>query len=611
MSSNASIQLEGLKKSKTGTIWENFGVKKRGGVLCPLFSVYSRDSCGIGEIPDINHIADFCVNSGISIIQLLPMNDTGFDYAPYAAQSTFALDPMYLRLDEIEGVNTGLFKRELAAIKADFPAGKKRVDYGVKSEKLRILYEMFGRFSGIEPYYMNFKKANAYWLNDFALYKAIKEMNSQKSWEDWPEALKFREQGALSELELKYSDAVEFQRFLQYQLYIQFSKVKKQCNEKGIYLQGDLPFLVSRDSADVWANQGYFKMNMVAGAPPDMYFAKGQRWGMPPYNWDIIEKHGYDYIKGKVAYAGNFYDMFRIDHFVGLFRLWAIDEKEPHTTFGLNGKFDPENEDEWKMHGTKIIDAMLDASGMLPCAEDLGVVPRCSYETLDEYGIPGMDVQRWTRDWGKTYDFKKPQECRVNSASIISSHDMSPLLLWWQEEAGTVDALLVEKLCEDNNIEHKKVLKAVFEPAKPGAQRLRFKKELKDPESVLDALDLTRAEGWMFYDLFREAANEREQFLEFAGIVNKPENVTFNELTRAALTASFSSACVFSIQLLQDYLGLGNYFSGWDIHDTRVNVPGSVLKKNWSIVIPAALEELKNSDICAEIKNIASLTGRI
>ncbi len=610
MSGKKILDLNALMYAKTAKIWEKFGAIKRAGVLMPVFSVYSEKSCGIGEISDINLIADFCVKSGLSIIQLLPMNDTGFDYAPYSAQSTFALDPMYLRLYEIQGVDISLFKKEIAKIKEKFPAGKKRVDYRIKEEKLRLLYEMFVKFDCNNPDYINYKKINSPWLNDYALYKAIKEMNSQKSWEEWPEELKLREFGALSEFEVKNIDTVEFYKFQQYQLFIQFSRVKKECNKKGIYIQGDLPFLVSRDSADVWAKQGYFKLNMVAGAPPDMYFAKGQRWGMPPYNWEIIEHHGYDYIKEKVRYAENFYDMFRIDHFVGLFRLWTINENEPHSTYGLNGRFDPENEDEWKNHGTKIIDTMLEASSMLPCAEDLGVVPQCSYETLDEYGIPGMDVQRWTRDWGKTYEFKNPSDYRVNASSIISSHDMSPLILWWEQEAGTVDALLVEKLCEENDIDHKKVLKAVFEASKPESKRLRFKKNFKEPEEVLEALELTRAEGWMFYDLFRESAFEKEQFLKFAGIFNKPENVTHKELTRAAIKASFESSSVFSVQLIQDYLGLGNYFEGYNMEETRINVPGTVSPLNWSFVLPVSLEKLAESEVCDEIKNLAVSAGR-
>jgi len=157
---------------------------------------------------------------------------------------------------------------------------------------------------------------------------------------------------------------------------------------------GDLPFLVSRDSADVWANKNYFKLHLTSGAPPDMYFAMGQKWGMPPYRWEEIEKDKYIYIKEKLKFAANFYNMFRIDHFVGLFRVWTIENNTPEEQASLIGNFDPKNKPLWKKSGEKIIDVMIQNPEMLPCAEDLGTVPDCSNKTLEEYGIPGMDVQR-------------------------------------------------------------------------------------------------------------------------------------------------------------------------------------------------------------------------
>jgi 4-alpha-glucanotransferase len=202
---------------------------------------------------------------------------------------------------------------------------------------------------------------------------------------------------------------------------------------------GDLPFLVSRDSADVWSHQQYFKLELASGAPPDMLYAKGQRWGMPPYNWQAIEANKYDYLTEKLEFAENFYDLYRIDHVVGIFRVWTIPLSEPLEHSGISGSFDPAEEASWEDHGKKILSIMVKNANMLACAEDLGVVPACSYKILSELGIPGIDIQRWMRDWDKTYDFKKPDLYRYNSLATIATHDMSSLCAWWDFEAGTID----------------------------------------------------------------------------------------------------------------------------------------------------------------------------
>ncbi len=153
---------------------------------------------------------------------------------------------------------------------------------------------------------------------------------------------------------------------------------------------GDLPFLVSRDSADVWAYKNYFKLTLSSGAPPDMYFSMGQRWGMPPYSWDNIEAGNYSYIRERLLYAENFFDMFRIDHFIGLFRVWTIDLKTPEELKGLYGRFDPEDNYYWEEHGKKILEVINNSTTMLACAEDLGTVPDCSDKVLKEFSVTSI-----------------------------------------------------------------------------------------------------------------------------------------------------------------------------------------------------------------------------
>lgn len=597
--------------SKLSKQWQKIGIKRRAGVLAPLFSIYSEDSTGTGEIPDICFLVEWCKKTGLSIIQLLPLNDTGFNFTPYDCETTFGLDPMYLSLGKIDGVNVDNFIMDIEKLREKFPFPRKNIDYDIKQEKLKILWKMFQSIRVHSVQYEDFEEKNKYWVKDYALFKALKDKYSQKSWEEWDEKYRFRERGALEDFYNKEKETVNFYIWLQWQIFLQMKVAKEYAEMNGVLILGDLPFLVSRDSADVWAHQNYFKLNLVSGAPPDMYFAKGQRWGMPPYNWKVIEENNFDYIKQKVRYAENFYHMYRIDHFVGLFRIWTIDKNEPKDTYGLNGKFEPADEKKWKEHGQKILMNMTEGVDMLPCAEDLGVVPDCSYETLEEFGIPGIDVQRWKRDWGKTYDFIDPQGYRINSIATISTHDMSPFISWWLEDAGTIDKHLVQKWCEEYNFNYDTVINSLFAITKSTENRLRWKKRIDSSEKVLEILNMPRDRAWMFYNAYLESYSEKEKFWKYLKNIGEPPDSVTKKLLIDALKICSASYSVFCIQLIQDLLSIGDYYKMNDAQNMRINVPGTFSKKNWSIVLPVSLEELMDSPINDEIKDINSKTERV
>ena len=182
--------------------------------------------------------------------------------------------------------------------------------------------------------------------------------------------------------------------WLQWILFKQFKEASAYAARNNIFIKGDLPVLVSRDSSDVWSHPDYFKLDFAAGAPPDMYTALGQRWGMPTYNWEAIAHDNYRYLKEKLKYAQEFYNILRIDHVVGLFRIWSIPYNDPQENQGLNGVFDPLDEQRWDQHGRKILSILVQNTKMLLCAEDLGVIPKCCTDTLLEFGICGNDVAR-------------------------------------------------------------------------------------------------------------------------------------------------------------------------------------------------------------------------
>lgn len=591
--------------------WEHIGVRRRAGVVVPLFSIFSSRSVGIGELTDLELLVDWCLKARMSIIQLLPMNDVGYNFRPYDAQSMFALEPMYLCLERLQGVRSADFQEDITRLRRAFSLKEGlRVDYHIKAQKLALLEKMFERFDiDAHPEFGVFTEKNSYWLQDYALFKAIKETQQERAWEEWEEGFKERKKEALGPFKEQYRKRLLFQQWLQWQLYEQFIRVKRYARQKGVLLMGDLPFLVSRDSADVWQHQEYFKLPLLAGAPPDLLYSKGQRWGMPPYDWENIAARGYDYVTEKLEYAQNFYDLYRIDHVVGIFRVWTIKLTEPPENAGLNGVFDPCDETVWESHGRNLLNVMLSSSSMLACAEDLGTVPPCCSKVLKQLGIPGIDVQRWTRDWGKTYAFKTPEQYRDRSLVTIATHDMSGLCAWWSHEAGTVDENLFTRRCLSRHIEFDNVKESLFDLKFSFHGRLRWKKEIKDTVALLKILNIDAPDAKEIVDLYMGSFDEKNQFLSFLGLDEDHGDRCATEFIQAALEKASLSASIFSLQLLQDYLSLGGLFDAkaWDL---RINFPGTTNEKNWTLRMPLPLEEMLKLPLNKRISAIHKNTDR-
>ncbi|MCX5713183.1 MAG: 4-alpha-glucanotransferase, partial [Candidatus Omnitrophica bacterium] len=428
--------------------WKKAGIKPRAGVVIPLFSVYSKNSIGIGDFSDLRSLIDWAHLSGNSIVQLLPMNETGAAFCPYDALSSFALEPAYLSIQDLPKAGSKSIQEKIRQVKELFPAGKPHLDYRVKKAKLSILTDIFRQGIGESgPDLERFRKENGYWLEDFALFKVLKECNQDKPWYEWDDAFKNRKEPELENFSRQHERDILFQIWVQWLIFKQFREVKDYAQEKKVFLKGDLPILVSRDSADVWQHPEFFKLDFSAGAPPDMYCARGQRCGMPTYNWQQKAADEYRYLKERLVYAQNFYDLLRIDHVVGLFRIWSIPYSEPVENQGLNGSFDPAEESKWREHGRNILSVILNNTKMLLCAEDLGVIPLACTDTLRELGIPGNDVQRWVKDWVKRHDFLPAQEYRALSVAMLSTHDTTNWSAWWEYEAGTVDEALFIRKC--------------------------------------------------------------------------------------------------------------------------------------------------------------------
>ena len=591
--------------------WERIGTKRRAGVAAPLFSLYSAQSIGVGELIDLTLLVDWCNLVGMSIIQLLPMNDVGFNFTPYDAESTFALEPMYLSLENLYNVTLEPFKNEIQVLREQFPCGANRVNYKIKQAKLTLLRKIFKTGQkGASAAFNKYMADNKFWLEDYAVYKVIKESANNSSWEYWKTGLKYRDKEVLEAFKKNNTEAIEFHMWLQWQVCKQFRTVKNYATSKGVLLLGDLPFLVSRDSADVWSHKDYFKLDLCSGAPPDMYFANGQRWGMPVYNWNAIALSGYEYIKERLKYANNFYDAFRIDHVVGMFRVWTISVSEPKETAGLNGKFEPMDQNLWESQGRRILSLMAAASTMLPCAEDLGVVPECSNRVLEEFGIPGIEVQRWTKYWQTSYDFKTPPDYRKNAIATVSTHDSSILCAWWEFEAGTIDEELFKRKCREADIFFEAVKAELFDLNNSFHGRLRWRHKINSSDLLLRVLGRGYDQARDIVNLYKESYDEKKKFWDYLQMGCKFGEKCSHDLIRLALEKVNNTAAIFSIQLLQDWLAVDCLFE-YDSWNMRINFPGTVNDKNWSLVADMSLEDLAALPLNTVIRNILVKTQRI
>ncbi len=311
------------------------------GIALPVSALMTKKSCGIGEFSDLILFADFCKKTGMRIIQLLPVNDTGTDSSPYNALSAFALHPVYIRLEELpEAVP---FTKEIKALKNRLqpktPA--ERFDYrAVLHEKNTLLHTIFNAAEKIiiadceTGPLADWIQKNS-WVKAYSVFKNQKRRHLHASWKQW-KTMQFPSESdieaAWNEPNLKREHL--FYAWVQYHLHLQLKNAADYCAEKGLIVKGDIPILLNEDSADVWANPELFRADLCAGSPPDSDNPMGQNWGFPLYNWDTLKHTNYRWWKDRLTHAAQYYHAFRLDHILGFFRIWAIPKGEPSGLLG-------------------------------------------------------------------------------------------------------------------------------------------------------------------------------------------------------------------------------------------------------------------------------------
>ena len=385
------------------------------GVAVPVFSLRSEDGCGIGEFLDLKKLADWCVATGLKLIQILPINDTTTDGGwsdsyPYKSISTKALHPIYLNVEKV-----GILKDE----------------------------------------------------DDKKRFQELKKELNAKEFVDYPEVFKTKMWYLRKVYDQKRGRKPNFYAFLQQHCDKQLTEAVDYLHSKGIMLKGDLPIGVNRDSDDVKQNPHLFNLDMETGAPPDGFAPQGQNWGFPTYNWAAMEKEDFQWWKARVEWFKKYFDALRIDHILGFFRIWEIPKGSPDASFG---HYSPENPRLWDMEGRKRLSKIFDLPSLsfrlecnemerngeilfntkptvkedfstplrcarndrlLICGEDLGMVAPCVPGVMRELGILSLEVQRMPKQSNKP--FSDPRENPYLSVDTTGTHDMPTIRGWWEQ----------------------------------------------------------------------------------------------------------------------------------------------------------------------------------
>ena len=427
------------------------------GTAVPVFSLRSKDDFGIGDFRDLHALTDWAAATGQCIIQLLPVSDTTRkgqwkDSYPYSPISSFALHPLYLRLQELGVKEDAAFKRAQKELndlpELDYPKVFKK-----KMALVRKAWEGHGAADLKTAAYKRFVKANAYWLNEYADFCATRDGNEADYW-----------------------------RWIQWHLDKQFADEVKYARSKGVHFKGDLPIGVSADSADAYFHPQLFNLDSSAGAPPDFFSAEGQNWGFPTYNWEEMAKDGYAWWKARLRKMSEYFDAFRIDHILGFFRIWEIPAEYSGGSMGhfnpaipypedeiramglpLEGLFLPDprnpgcvqprvlpesaklpkdqqerfgalyndfffhrNDSMWRHNAERKLPELLDATGMLACGEDLGMVPDCVAGVMEHETILSLEMEGV--DKGRAWPYM--------AVCATSSHDMATLRMQHAEKTG-------------------------------------------------------------------------------------------------------------------------------------------------------------------------------
>jgi 4-alpha-glucanotransferase len=405
----------------------------------------------IGDFgPSVYRFADFLAASGQSLWQVLPLGPTGYGDSPYACYSAFAGNTLLISPEKL--LTEGLLTQDDLDEVPSEPAGT--VDFGRAHEiKEGLLAKAFARFqrttdAELRSAVETFAEQNSSWLNDYALFRALKTEHRGKAWHEWETSLVRREPTALERARGKLHEQIEAHKFAQFLFFKQWFELKAYCKQLGISLIGDLPIFVAQDSADVWTHPEQFKLDqngiptVVAGVPPDYFSATGQFWGNPLYNWERMQEDGFKWWIERVRAILQIVDIARIDHFRGFAACWEIPGGERTAERG-----------RWvEVPGQELFNAIRRALGELPIiAEDLGVITPDVQKLRDDLGFPGMRILQFGFSSDQN-NIDLPHNYHRNVVVYTGTHDNDTTVGWFRSVTGAGSTRTADQIKQERNL---------------------------------------------------------------------------------------------------------------------------------------------------------------
>ncbi len=395
------------------------------GILMPVFSLPSR--YGIGSFSKSAYqFVDMLKKAGQKYWQILPLCPTSYGDSPYQSFSTYAGNPYFIDLDQLIEEKL-LTRKECQA--CDFGDDPQDIDYGKLYEsRFKLLHKAYERANvGEDQEFEAYRRENAWWLDDYALFMAVKDRFDGVAWNEWAEDIRLRWSNAMDYYRRELYYEIEFYSYLQFVFMKQWKKLKNYANINGIEIIGDIPIYVAFDSADAWANPELFQFDSenlptaVAGCPPDGFSADGQLWGNPLYRWDYHRETGFDWWIRRIAYCSELYDVVRIDHFRGFDEYYSIPYGD---TTARNGHWE-------KGPGIALFEAAKNRLGELNIiAEDLGYITDSVKKLVADSGFPGMKVLEFAFDSREKSDYL-PYTYEKNSVVYTGTHDNETIAGWY------------------------------------------------------------------------------------------------------------------------------------------------------------------------------------
>jgi 4-alpha-glucanotransferase len=446
--------------------------KKIAGILAPLFGLRSENDLGVGDVAVLREFIDWAAEIGFKLVQLLPINEMGGDNSPYNAVSAIAIEPTTLHL--APGSPEDLTRNDYEAALADVDLTKLRhgaVKYGpVKKLKRRLLEKAFVNFSARasqdrQSKFRNFCDQEAAWLDDYAFFRALVEENGEsEAWDKWPPEHQHIETARAwlkrqpSKKKKHFRERENFFRYVQWIASEQWSAIKAYAERRGVALMGDIPFGVNYYSADVFARPDEFAHDWCGGAPPESYFKDdqftqkwGQNWGIPIFHWNMMRRRNFDWWRQRVRSVRRSFHLFRIDHVLGFYRIYAFPWRPRRNKKFLPLEWDqmlertggraphfhprddstPDNCEANRKEGENYLRAVLEESDdVRVIGEDLGTVPDYVRPSLRSLGVAGFKIPQWEFYHGRVVPGSEYERLSV---ATYATHDHPPLRAMWEE----------------------------------------------------------------------------------------------------------------------------------------------------------------------------------